>query len=284
MKILSRHSLLLVIFIISALLFFSCDDNSTESSGDDQTTDQQIQESTEAVDYSTMYMETVTMPSSALVSATASAALMKNTANSVAGVADTIFTGCPTATYNVLLKQLVLDYGEGCNGAGGVSHSGSIVLTGSFVNGKLSFATTFNQYTANDYYVNGNVSFVAGIDTIQITISDGTIAHGDTSATMDAELKLVINMNGTPGDPFDDVYTISGFGTVTTPNAKTYSFEITTPLEYHAFCEYPVKGVIEMKTELYTSSIDFFPDNGQCDDIVQVTIGGRSQTIALSDL
>ena len=282
MLTLFKHKAVMVLFILASLVFFGCDENSTQSD-DNQVSDEQIQESAEAVEYSTMYIESVTAPASALVAVTSSAtsgALFKQTAVT----SDTIFTGCPTAIYNVLLKQLVLDYGSGCSGAGDISHSGSIVLTGSFSGTTLSFASTFNEYTANNFYLNGNVTFIAGMDSIEITIANGTIAYGDTTVSINAELKLKIDTNGTPGDIFDDVYVITGFGTVITTDGSSYSFEITTPLEYHALCQYPVKGVVEVKTDSYTAEVDFFPNSGSCDDIDKVTIGKYSKTISLYDL
>lgn len=282
-----RLSVLFVsVFLIMWLI--SCNKNSTDG-GDDggnnnnnqQQTEQQIQEAAAAADDAALYMTTTTTTASAAASAVGGLLGKVNTPG------DTLYTGCPTVVYERVQKILTIDYGSGCVGPAGMEHSGNIVLTGSLNQNALEFSTVFNDYTAQGCTVNGAVTYRMTMDSILVTIAGGSVVCGDSSVTLDASLSLTVDLNGTPGNVEDDIYTVDGFGTITTPGGTTYDFQIVNPLVMQAGCPYPVDGLMELTTETrvgtVTASVDYFPDNGQCDDVVVVTVNGVSQTIHLSN-
>jgi hypothetical protein len=262
-----------ILALVNLLFIISCSDSTDAGNNNNE---EYAQESAEAAAYTMLYVENSTTTSSALTNATSAKTSFAD--------GDTIFSGCPTAVYYLLQKELIVDYGTGCTGQAGVSHSGRITLTGSISNGALLFSVDFDQYTAENYSIDGTMSLGATIDTIQVTITSGTVSDGNSTATIAGELKLIVNLNGTPSDPTDDQYLVTGNGTVTTPESKTYSFKITEALEFHAFCQFPVKGIIELTSDDKTASVDFSPTDNQCDDVVKVTVGDYEKTFSLMTL
>ncbi len=273
------RNVVLVLVVMSLVALFSCSKDSTSSEPD--LNEQYVQEAAAAAEYSVVYMETAT--------STASAATMAaNTGGSFAkalGIGDTtLYDGCPAIIWNMLQKQLTIDYGEGCTGPAGINHSGSIVMNGSLNNQTLQFAVTFNNFTTVNCTVGGSMTYVMTMQYAEVAITNGTITCGDSTVTVNANLKITVDMNGTPGDPTDDSYTVTGQGTVVTPDGSKYSFQITDPLLFYAGCQYPVRGVIEIAGTDYTAKVDFYPENGDCDDIAEISVGPLKKKVHLSTI
>ncbi len=271
------RNILLMVLAVALISLVSCSKDSTGNSIVPDLSEQQIQETAAAVEYALIYLESTTSAASAATAATGGGNFEKGFLP-----VDTLYTGCPTATYNVLQKLLTIDYGEGCTGPSGIQHSGSIVMTGSLSGGTLQFTATFNNFTTANCTIGGGMVYRMTIDTIEVTITNGTVSCGDSTVTLNANLKLAVNLNGTPGDPLDDTYMLLGSGTVMFPDSASYSFNITSPLVFYAGCSYPTSGVVEISGPAYTAAVDFYPENGDCDDIAEISVGPLTQKVHLS--
>jgi len=92
---------------------------------------------------------------------------------------------------------------------------------------------------------------------------------------------MTVNLNNTPQNPDDDFYLISGSGNVV-ENGKTYGYNITEPLRFQPGCNFPTSGKMTISTQNSPdTTLDFFPENGACDDVVTMTIGGVSKKVNL---
>jgi hypothetical protein len=190
---------------------------------------------------------------------------------------------CPNLSFDVQAKTFTLDYGTGCTGKDGKTRSGSITVQYS---GKLStgatLTLTYNNYKTGNKTFNGTITAtVFNSNTVALAINNATVTDDKGSATINANLTLTVDLKGTPQNPDDDVYTISGSGTVA-EGGKTYSFTITDPLIFQVGCSFPTSGKMTVNSgDGQPASIDFFPDNGACDDVAVVTIGNVSKRITL---
>jgi|GEM_PF-6057268 len=285
---------LLILLTAGLLVTTACDKNSSDPKDDEETltlTDAEIQEDAEAAYDAALYAEAMAMPTSALAASVSpsKAALGKN-----ASTADTLFNGCPIAIYNRIKRELLIDYGSGCTGISGVTHSGSILLKGKAEDGKLYFYATFNDFTSNEYKLSGDVRMRIGIDSIYIDITDGVLSNNDTLRYLNGYIRMAIDMNNTLQNPFDDVYKVD----IALVNYKvvgekeiTHNISVfTSPgalLEFRLLCEYPYRGILNIaRVGKPSLTMDFEPYNGGCDDIVKIKTDGMPEgtVVSLSDL
>jgi hypothetical protein len=209
-------------------------------------------------------------------------------ANTVPGLAKSaapteILLACPNLSFDLQAKTFTLDYGSGCAGKDGKTRSGSITVQFS---GKLSTGATltliYNNYKTSNKTFNGSVAAtISNGNTVALVINNATVTDDKGTATINANLTMAVDLKGTPQNPDDDVYTISGSGTVA-EGGKTYSFTITDPLVLQVGCSFPTSGKMAVSSgDGQPAAIDFFPDNGACDNVAVMTIGSVSKRITL---
>jgi hypothetical protein len=80
-------------------------------------------------------------------------------------------------------------------------------------------------------------------------------------------------------DKSDNIYYLSGSGSVTINDTVTYTKTITTSLLFDASCDYISKGVVELTKNGSTATIDY--GDGTCDSKATVTIDGTTEDISL---
>lgn len=80
-------------------------------------------------------------------------------------------------------------------------------------------------------------------------------------------------------DKSDNVYYLSGVGSIVINDTASYTKNITTPLLYDASCEYIKSGVIELTRNGDVTIINY--GDGTCDDTATVTTGGITEEINL---
>lgn len=276
MRLLIFRIILPMVLATVLMGWFSCSKNSTNNIVPNLN-EQQLQETTAAVQYALIYLESTIGPASAASAATSGGKFFRGFLP-----ADTLYTGCPTAIYHALQNQLIIDYGEGCTGPSGIHHSGSIVMAGVHSGGTLQFTAVFDSFTTAGCSINGSMVYQMAIDTIEVMINNGIVSCGDSTVTLNANLKLIVNLNGTPGDLLDDTYMLLGSGTILFPDSNSYNFNITSALILYANCAYPVNGKVEVSGAAFSAAVDFYPDNGDCDDIAEISVGPLRQKVHLS--
>jgi hypothetical protein len=80
-------------------------------------------------------------------------------------------------------------------------------------------------------------------------------------------------------DKSDDVYYLSGSGSIVINDTASYTKTITSPLLYDASCGYIISGTVELNRNGNVTTIDF--GDGTCDDKAIVTTNGTTEEINL---
>ncbi len=278
MRILITRIFGVLLLAAAFALTVSCEETTGNDTIDLQTElEARFQGAQEAIHFTMPFLESITMTTSTVASG-------MGQLNKSQTPSDTLFQGCPVVTWNHINNFLV-DYGpNGCTGPNGVFHSGQIALNGGIQNGQLIVNANFQDFTARDFTLNGDLSLAATLEKIAAQIINGVVTRGADTTVVNANFTIFYNLNGTLGDPHDDSYTVEGAASVIAPNGKTYQLEVITPLSITGDCSYPVDGIVRISDGIFEATVDFFPNNGECDDVFVIDIGGIKRTIRFADL
>lgn len=199
---------------------------------------------------------------------------------------------------------ITLDFGEeNCTGMDGRNRRGRLIYT---ITGKYMDKGTVISLESNDYYVNdyriegtrvmenqgenndGHVQF-------RVVVSDGVITTPDNKTiTWESELTTAwavgsetdfwsVDEQGVPmgvDGLLDDVYQITGTGSGTNSEGRSFDMEITSPLFWELACRWITQGEIRLKPDdLEARVIDY--GNGNCDNEAVVKIGVKEYPIQL---
>ena len=204
-------------------------------------------------------------------------------------------SGCATITKDTLSepKVITIDFGPvNCQCNDGRYRRGKIIVTYSggryFDIGSVK-TITFDNFFRNDNKVEGvrkvtnngqNASgqwtWTISAENMKITRPDGTFHTWNST-----RLRTMINGYSTQQIWSDDEYTITGSATGVNKNGVAYSAMITTPLHRLMSCRWIDSGVIEITPETGpVRTMDF--GNGDCDNLLTVSVGTRSRTIEMN--
>lgn len=178
-------------------------------------------------------------------------------------------------------KTIVIDFGNGCTSADGITRKGKINITlTDYVHNPGAVGTmTFENYYTAGYKVEGtitwtNTSTQNGISwTRQIT--NGKVTEPISGYYWTHEgTKSVTQTAGanTPTNLLDDVYSITGNHTVTNPAGKTRTVTITEALEKKTTCHNVTKGKMKIQAQTHFAILDY--GDGTCDNVATITIDG----------
>lgn len=183
-------------------------------------------------------------------------------------------------------REIILDYGDGCLGQGGRIRYGQIIINLSDDMGVegATRTVTFQDFAVNNTYIEGT----------RVAISQGTNGEGQPQWTRTVDMTFTRNGNEL-GRNFnqdvtwlsgynteecgDNVFQISGSGSVTRPNGNVVTRTIISPLIVDKVCGYTVQGVIVVDAPLGQRTLDF--GDGSCDDDAIVIIDGEEFPIDL---
>jgi hypothetical protein len=186
-------------------------------------------------------------------------------------------------------RNIVIDYGTGCEGLYEVVRSGKINIT---VSGPRNEEGSVRTLTFQDYYVNGakiegtktvtnlglnnnqNVVFGVGLVGGKITFADQkTITH-------EFERQREFIAGYTTWNPWDDRCLISGVAAGTNLDGLSYTHTIVNSLEWHAACRFLVRGTIGFEIEgIEPFDLDY--GDGECDATATLSRGDESKEITL---
>src|SRR4030095_9410986 len=183
---------------------------------------------------------------------------------------------------NSFPKTIMIDFGNGCTSADGVTRKGkiNITLSDSVHHPGATAVMTFDNYYTVGFKVEGtitwtNTSTPNGISwTRQITngrviepLSGYYWTHQGT--------KNVAQAAGanTPLNLLDDVYSVTGNHTVTNPAGKTRTVTILEALEKKTICHNVSKGKMKIQATSHFAILDY--GDGTCDNIATITIDGN---------
>ena len=68
---------------------------------------------------------------------------------------------------------------------------------------------------------------------------------------------------------------------------ERFDYDVVEPLEGENGCEHPMRGVLDVSVHEadgtgFDASIDYFPNDGACDDIAVITVDGHDVTTDVS--
>jgi len=192
-------------------------------------------------------------------------------------------------------RRVVIDFGTtGCTGHDGRVRKGKITIEkiGKRRLANSSLTITLENYSVDGYKVDGtrkatnNGKNAAGNWTWTISVTNGEITTPDGKTILRSHTRTRELIAGAATLPpplsnlLDDVYLITGSGTGTNREGRTFTVTITTPIRREVGCRWPVSGVIEIQPDdLKLRTIDF--GDGTCDDEATVTVGKKSRTVHL---
>jgi hypothetical protein len=201
-------------------------------------------------------------------------------------------SGCATVTLDttVMPRVLTIDFGDtNCLCLDGRYRRGKILLT---FNGRYRHPGTVITMGFDEYHVNDNK-----IDGSKVVTNMGPNEDGNICFTIEiigviyrANNGGVISWNssrerewiqGFPsGNPWDDIYLITGTANGTLANGYTWEREIINPLRVELACRFIVSGTVEIRPENRPLRILDY-GNGDCDNIATVVVNGVTYTIYL---
>jgi hypothetical protein len=266
-----KSILLLPVFVLVLFLFHSCQ---KELGGDNLTTAKEsaianlmFDDVFRQVDYAGRYMD--------------------NTYN-VGKSLHTALNGCGTITINpagtTFPKTITIDFGtSNCQGVDLRQRRGVITATidGWYGAEGTTVVISTTNYYVNDYKVEGtktienlgrnlsnNLEFEVNVTSGKVTSPEDDVFTWTSQRTNEW-----IEGEGTPLDPLDDVYLVSGSAEGETSQGRNYSLNITTPLNILIGCRWIRAGVLEVTQDPGTDfTIDY--GDGTCDSKAVATILG----------
>ncbi|MEO8066767.1 MAG: hypothetical protein ABI599_03630 [Flavobacteriales bacterium] len=186
---------------------------------------------------------------------------------------------------NAMPHTMLVSFGNtNCVGTDGRSRRGSILVTftGAYADQGTVITITPQNYYVNDYKVQGTKTVTNmgpdqnGHTYFNVTVA-GSITAPDNSWTSTHNANRVRTwLEGEDtGNPYDDVYLITGSGNGVNRNGLAYTLAITQALRIEIGCPYIVSGKLDIVPQgLAVRSVDF--GNGGCDDDLSVTVNGNT--------
>lgn len=192
-----------------------------------------------------------------------------------------------TVSGDTFPKEITITYGDDCLSRRGLVKTGTIVITLSdtITNPGAEYTLNFVDVTIGNKTVEKSATIVNEgqnedgnwVFSMDVTT---TINHGDTLiVTRDYSLlQEWLSGFGTPQID-DDIFLMSGDGTITVNDEMVFQRIITDPLLIDRSCRFILSGVIEITRNDEVMTIDF--GDGECDNIAVVTKDGVSEEIEL---
>jgi hypothetical protein len=183
-------------------------------------------------------------------------------------------------------RTIILDYGDGCEGPGGNTRSGEIhiSLTGPMdVSGSVR-TVTFVDFSFNNRSLEGTRVTTRGEDnsegqpTMTRVVDMSITAAGVSFERNFTEQITWLSGYDTPTCG-DNVFEITGNGTVVRPNGVSVNRVIMIPMVIDQICGYTVSGVVSIEAPNGTRTLDY--GDGSCDDQAIMTVNGNSFSITL---
>ncbi len=203
-----------------------------------------------------------------------------------------VLSACANITNDTTVSPHVLtvDFGPtNCLCNDGVNRRGKIIVTytGKYREMGHTHTITFDNYFQNDNGVSGtkSVSYTSndasGNPKYDIVV-DGQIVLANGNGTISwssTRTRTWLSGFNTPAWN-DDVYEISGNGTITRANGRTFDMQITTPLHVALNCRWIESGVVTITPAgANPRTLDY--GNGSCDAQANYTVNGKTYTVTL---
>lgn len=186
-------------------------------------------------------------------------------------------------------REIVLDYGDGCENRHGELRTGKVIITLSdnILNEGAEHVITYEDVVIGD----------RAIELTKSKVNKGQNEEGNWVIETSMEMEITYE-DGSSSERYsfgqtewidgfgteikaDDIFLRSGNGYVKTSEGAEYSRDITAPLLFDRSCLYIKSGVIELNRDGEEIIIDF--GEGECDRWATKTVDGVSEEIDLSE-
>lgn len=202
------------------------------------------------------------------------------------------FEGCADVAIDFDNSEVIVDFGDGCEGEEGRIAKGRVIVTfaGTLFETGFSVSTTLQDFYVDGVKVEGTrtvttlSSFLAPNPKHEIKLTDGKITWLDgkiTTRDVVLERTWVKNQDLTTNE-----FVFSGTASGSTREGKAYTASITTDLVYKVACAeqenyIAAAGVKEVTVDGSKFSVDY--GDGTCDNLVTLSRGSNSVEIDVTD-
>ncbi|MCJ7447088.1 MAG: hypothetical protein MUO72_05330 [Bacteroidales bacterium] len=190
-----------------------------------------------------------------------------------------------TVSSNTYPKEIVIEYLAGCS-----NHrhdkQGKVIIN---LSDTITNEGAVQTITYQDFYIDTiKVDLTATLKNLGKNSSGNWVITKTYTQTITKNDEVSVRKNDesqewTAGfettDKKDNVYYLSGSGSVVINDAEKYAKTITTPLLFDGSCEFIKSGVIELNRNGNEVIIDY--GDGTCDDKATVTTNGTTEEINL---
>jgi hypothetical protein len=182
-------------------------------------------------------------------------------------------------------KEIVVEYLAGCS-----THRhdkrGKIIIT---LSDTITNTGAVQTIKYQDFFIDSlKVDFTATLKNLGKNSSGNWIIEKSYDQTLTKDDYVVRRKNSeteewTAGfetaDRSDNIYYLTGAGSIVINDTATYSRKIITPLLYDAGCDFIKSGVVELNRRGSIATIDY--GDGTCDDTAAITTNGTTESITL---
>jgi hypothetical protein len=205
----------------------------------------------------------------------------------------------PCASVESVLKSGVwtrtIDFGTtGCTMPNGNELRGkiAIIFSADFTSKTRTVSVNPIQFYHNNNLVEGLKTFVQTFKSTDLLAASHPIVNVSLDSKITTPTGLVYVRTGnrvremidgfdTPLDYQDNVFSITGSGSLTMPNGNVINHTITTALLRKMDCSFPfpVKGIVEITKNNENATLDF--GNETCDALAKIYLNGTTKEISL---
>lgn len=200
---------------------------------------------------------------------------------------------CATVTVSLLEGNteltpkgtILIDFGNGCEGPGGVVRSGQIEIT---FNGRRFQSGATLTIKLLTYFVNGihleGTRVLTNITPnneaypkFSVVLTDGKATWPDATEAF-REHSFTREWRKNVDRTLDEVH-VTGSASGTNRRGRAYTMEIIGTLVYKRGCPIAVKGVKEFTNVENGQVITIDYGNGECDNVITITVDGNSRSV-----
>lgn len=203
-----------------------------------------------------------------------------------------VLGGCATVTRDTtsVPRTITIDFGSVyCLCQDGRYRKGQILVsyTGRYKDSGSVHAITFNNYFVDSNQITGTKTVTnmgtnsSGQPYYNIQVNGGIVLAGN-NGTISWTSTRTRTWTGGYNTPQwnDDVYHITGSGSITRANGNVVSMNITSPLVVALNCRWIEQGTVEVtRPNGNTAVLDY--GSGACDAVASYTVNGHTYTISL---
>ncbi|MFZ6009377.1 MAG: hypothetical protein ACOYXT_03445 [Bacteroidota bacterium] len=272
----------LAIFFFAAIAMVSCDRDENLQPGTEVEEEQALEESSVAEDAADDALEMSYQGEVQLASA-----------------GGRVASDCPVITHDKVNKKIIIDFGDGCQGPGGRTRRGKIIVTYSGEPGDsiANRIITFENYFVNNKGITGTIelrdisvnpagNLVCTRRLIDLTV---TFPDGRTIVYNGSRTREWLSGRG-DDDPTNNIYRITGELTGVSSTGRSFTHKIIEPIIADWSCAASgnfarVAGMVELtKLKGYDvrKRIIHYGD-GVCDNVITVITFRRTYTVTITD-